>query len=64
MAGNKHKQIKKKPARVVRETKNNKKKDLGGPAEGAQTDPSQDKEAGHCCLPVGKTVHINPHTYD
>ena len=50
MGGNKHKQTKKKPAKVVRESK--KKKDLSG-AEKDQTDPSLDP-GHHCCLPVGK----------
>ena len=50
MGGNKHKQTKKKPAKLVRDSKN--KKDPSG-ADQDQTDPSLDP-GHHCCLPVGK----------
>ena len=59
MGGNKHKQTKKKPARVVRDTKT--KKDLSG-AEKDQTELSLERETDHhCCLPVGKIDCINVH---
>ena len=52
MGGSKHKQTKKKPAKVVRESK--KKKDLSG-EEKEQADHSLERDSGHnCCLPVGK----------
>ena len=61
MGGNKHKQTKKKPARVVRDTKT--KKDLSG-AEKDQTDPSIERETGHhCCLPVGMIDFIHVHQF-
>ena len=56
MGGNKHKQTKKKSARVVKESKT-KKKDLGD-SEGAGGNPDSclEKEPGRCCLPVGMTL--------
>ena len=56
MGGNKHKQTKKKSARVVKESKT-KKKDLGD-SEGAGDKPDSclENEPGRCCLPVGMTL--------
>jgi len=58
MGGNKHKQTKKKPARVVRDSKT--KKDLSG-ADRDQADPILERETGHhCCLPVGLFDCLSP----
>jgi len=60
MGGNKHKQTKKKSARVVKESKT-KKGDLGD-SEGAgdQTNSCVKGEPGRCCLPAGLFRCLSP----
>ena len=62
MGGNKHKQTKKKPAKLVRDRKN--KKDPSG-SDKDKTDPSLDP-GHHCCLPVGNLtllVHYSVNSF-